>query len=103
MTGILTYSGNCGQVTSNIFYQVFFAQERDSAIRARATLASGKAVFAVYGLGEIHSINIQNLDLAVRTSKDRISMFSDLRYAPGRGFACAPGSIGEQGKSECRI
>ncbi len=52
----------------------FFSPKMEIAICGHATLASGKAAFADYGLSEAHFINIRNLDFAVRTSKDRISM-----------------------------
>jgi PhzF family phenazine biosynthesis protein len=52
----------------------FFSPKMEIALCGHATLASGRAVYAEYGLGEVHFINIQNLDLAVRTSAGRISM-----------------------------
>lgn len=52
----------------------YFSPKMEIPLCGHATLASGKAVFAAYGLGEVHFINIQNLDLAVRISKDQISM-----------------------------
>jgi PhzF family phenazine biosynthesis protein len=64
----------CPLDTSGTFSIRYFSPKMEIALCGHATLASGKAVFAAYGLGEIHFINIQNLDLAVRTSKDRVSM-----------------------------
>jgi PhzF family phenazine biosynthesis protein len=60
--------------TSGTFSIRFFSPKMEIALCGHATLASGKAVFAAYGLGEAHFINIQNLDLAVRISQDQISM-----------------------------
>jgi PhzF family phenazine biosynthesis protein len=52
----------------------YFSPKMEIALCGHATLAAGRAVFAEYGLGESHFINIQSLDFAVRTAKDRISM-----------------------------
>lgn len=52
----------------------YFSPKMEIAICGHATLASGKALFAAYGLAEAHFINIRSTDFAVRTSKDRISM-----------------------------
>lgn len=52
----------------------YFSPKMEIAICGHATLASGKALFAAYGLAEAHFINIRNTDFEVRTSQDRISM-----------------------------
>jgi PhzF family phenazine biosynthesis protein len=64
----------CPLDTSGRFSIRYFSPKMEILLCGHATLASGKAVFATYGLGEVHFINIQNLDLAVRISKDQISM-----------------------------
>jgi PhzF family phenazine biosynthesis protein len=57
-----------------IFAIRYFSPKMEIPLCGHATLASGRVVFATDGLAETHFINIQNLDLAVRASKDRISM-----------------------------
>lgn len=52
----------------------YFSPKMEIPLCGHATMASGRAVFATYGLSEAHFMNIQNLDLTVHISKDRISM-----------------------------
>lgn len=52
----------------------YFSPKMEIALCGHATLASARVVFTEYGLSEAHFINVQNLDLAVRSAKDRISM-----------------------------
>lgn len=52
----------------------YFSPKMEIPLCGHATLASGKAVFEAYHLNDIHFINIQDLDLAVHISKDRIAM-----------------------------
>jgi len=59
---------------SGTFSIRYFSPKMEIPLCGHATLASGKAVFAAYGLGEVHFITIRNIDLAVRISKNRISM-----------------------------
>jgi PhzF family phenazine biosynthesis protein len=64
----------CRLDTSGTFSIRYFSPKMEIPLCGHATLASGKAVFAAYGLAQVHFLNIQNLDLAVWISKDRISM-----------------------------
>ncbi len=64
----------CPLDASGTFSIRYFSPKMEIPLCGHATLASGKAVFAAYGLAQVHFINIQNLDLAVRISKDQISM-----------------------------
>ena len=64
----------CPLVTSGHFSIRFFSPKMEIPLCGHATLASGKALFAAYGLGEVHFINVQELDLLVRTSQNQISM-----------------------------
>lgn len=59
---------------SGTFSIRYFSPKMEIPLCGHATLASARVVFAAHGLSEAHFINIQALDLAVRTSKDRISM-----------------------------
>ena len=68
-TAFICPLGAGGRFPSDIF-----PPKMEIALCGHATLASGKAVFAAEGLGEVDFINIQNLDLLVRISEDRISM-----------------------------
>ncbi len=52
----------------------FFSPKMEIPLCGHATLASARAVFATYGLGDLHFINTQNLDLAARVTPDRVSM-----------------------------
>ncbi len=70
--------------TSGTFSIRYFSPKMEIPLCGHATLASGRAVFAAYAL--VHFINIHNLELAVRISKDQISIFG-LRYTPVRGAA----------------
>jgi PhzF family phenazine biosynthesis protein len=60
--------------TNGKFSIRYFSPKMEIPLCGHATLASGRVVFAAYGLGETHFINIHHLDLAVQTSKDQISM-----------------------------
>jgi PhzF family phenazine biosynthesis protein len=64
----------CALDDSGRFSIRYFSPKMEIPLCGHATLASGRAVFATYGFGEAHFVNIQNLDLFVRTSRDRISM-----------------------------
>jgi predicted PhzF superfamily epimerase YddE/YHI9 len=77
---------------SGTFSIRYFSPKMEIPLCGHATLALGRAVFAAYGLALVHFINIHNLDLAVRISKDQISIFG-LRYTPVRGAACALGGL----------
>jgi PhzF family phenazine biosynthesis protein len=57
-----------------VFAIRYFSPKMEIPLCGHATLASGRVVFTAYGVSEAHFINIQNLDLAVRSSEDRISM-----------------------------
>lgn len=52
----------------------YFSPKMEIPLCGHATLASAKAVFAVYRVPEVHFKNLHNLDLAVRACGDQISM-----------------------------
>jgi PhzF family phenazine biosynthesis protein len=52
----------------------FFSPKMEIPLCGHATLASAKAVFTEHGISDIHFINIQNLDLTVQISQERITM-----------------------------
>jgi PhzF family phenazine biosynthesis protein len=52
----------------------YFSPKMEIPLCGHATLASAKAVSAVFGLNDIHFKNIQNLDLLARVSDNGISM-----------------------------
>lgn len=52
----------------------YFSPKMEIPLCGHATLASAKAVLAVFGLSEIHFKNTQNIDLLARVSDNGISM-----------------------------
>jgi PhzF family phenazine biosynthesis protein len=52
----------------------YFSPKMEIPLCGHATLASARVVFATSGLNDVHFFNIQDLDLAVRMSEERISM-----------------------------
>lgn len=64
----------CPRDTSGTFSIRYFSPKMEIPLCGHATLASGKAVFAAYGLREVHFITIKNVHLAVRISREQISM-----------------------------
>jgi PhzF family phenazine biosynthesis protein len=64
----------CPVDSAGTFSIRFFSPKMEIALCGHATLASARVVFAEYGHGNIHFINVQNLDLAVQVSEDVISM-----------------------------
>lgn len=52
----------------------YFSPKMEIPLCGHATLAAAKAMFAEYGLSEVHFRNIQNLDLAARTYGGQIRM-----------------------------
>jgi PhzF family phenazine biosynthesis protein len=63
------------RLDSNEHFSIrYFSPKMEIPLCGHATLASAKAVFAVYGLAEVHFRNIQNLDLAVCAYGEQMSM-----------------------------
>ena len=52
----------------------YFSPKQEIPLCGHATLAAARTVYVARGLGEAHFINIQGLDLAVHSSRDRITM-----------------------------
>lgn len=59
---------------SGTFTIRFFSPKMEIPLCGHATLASARAVFATYGLGDLHFFNVQDLDLAARVTDDLVSM-----------------------------
>lgn len=60
--------------TAGTFAIRYFSPKMEIPLCGHATLAAARALFARYGLSEVRFVNIQNLDLPVRTTQDDITM-----------------------------
>lgn len=73
----------------------FFSPKMEILLCGHATLASAKAVFAMYGLSEVHFKNLHNLDLVARTYGERISMrFPVYEVHPAEASAAMLAALG---------
>jgi len=79
---------------SGTFSIRYFSPKMEIALCGHATLASGRAVFAAYGLALVHFINIQKSRFSCADiERPNLYGFFGLRYTPVRGAACAFGGL----------